>query len=348
MNQYDLYRASSAMRKISKGNEYYEDKLRIVSNERSVRLCSTDCDSHAETVFSYAAPMFDVTVSHRMFVKAMRCKKSDSNSVDMYEYGDVLRINPGKLLVELPIIKQPKSPKPFEHYPDGKEFSPPSTLINVLNFSLSSACTDETRSHICSVLFDSNCMVSTDGNRIHIQSSVIPIEKKLLIPFNKLSAVSSLMYGATKTNVCAQDESITFKIAKPNCEHFILCKEINAKYPPYEQAVPKDYIVKAIVESDILRMALNDKQLKGPATCLQINEYGIKIGTSHDTKESVSTILSSVKYGSGLSTGIDKRYLLEAISGYRGLVEIYANCELDPIRLELDTDRTAIIMPMRL
>jgi DNA polymerase-3 subunit beta len=238
----------------------------------------------------------------------------------------------------------------------------PALLREMIERTLFSVCTDETRYHLNGVLFESNGtvarMVSTDGHRLskverqlaggpQLSSGVIIPRKGLLELKRVLDAAAGGAGGfriAIKTPylfVHADDIVLAIKL-------------IDAQFPPYEQVIPKDHKRTLVIDRALLIDALKRAQLMSSET--RGVKFAMKAGTltiasdNPDVGE-VKEDLDAEFTGGELSIGFNPKYVIDLLSQMGSdQVVLELGGELDPgLFKPLGSDiYLGVVMPMRI
>jgi DNA polymerase-3 subunit beta len=229
-------------------------------------------------------------------------------------------------------------------------------MIDKTLFSVSS---DETRFHLNGVLFESDGtlarMVSTDGHRLSKVERPLPGGPKLsagvIIPKKGVLEIKRALDGASGACQIAVMTPYVFVTARSVS---LAVKLIDAQFPPYEQVVPtgNDNIVEIdraqLVES-LKRAQLMSSDTRGvkvavSAGALQITGDNPELG---EVKEELAVVYQ----GEPISVGFNPRYVIDLLSHIANPeISLELAGELDPvlIRPKGDASYLGVVMPMRI
>ena len=256
------------------------------------------------------------------------------------------------------------SSRDFPRLPDHSEVKfmevDAKALSEMIAKTIFSVSTDETRRHLSGILLEWRgpraVMVSTDGHRLckiekdlgegfDLSEGVI-IPRKGLLEIRRLldSLDGSCDLGLHEGNLVVRAKDVVLTI-----------KLVDAKFPPYDQVVPKgndkQIVLDRLLFLDSLKRIsiMSSERNKGiridlsPGQ-LRVSSYNPDLGEAHEDLD--------VEYdGEELSIGFDARYFLDILNELddeRVMLEFSG--ELDPglVRPEESEDYLGVIMPMRL
>ncbi len=241
------------------------------------------------------------------------------------------------------------------------------TLANLIDRTVFSISTDETRTNLNSALFECDGatvrMVTTDGHRLSkMEAKVAGLDAKttMLIPHKAVIEIKKLLDEVTENR-----DAVTITISQTGPNAFFTLsgvqfsvKLIDAQFPPYESVIP----------------AMTDRAVKTPRTqfrealravSLAASERtgGVKLGVAQNALRITSESPESgngfdevpVDYsGPELSVGFNARYLIDVLDAMKDVDEVTLGLsgELDPavVRPVADGDEQyiAVVMPMRI
>jgi len=233
------------------------------------------------------------------------------------------------------------------------------TLRDFIAKTLFSVSTDDTRAHLSGVFWEASDrlrMVSTDGHRLcklerdlgespKLEEGVI-VPRKGLLELRRLieEAEGACSVGFGKGHLFVGTGAATLSV-----------KLVDAKFPPYDQVVPKDN--DKVVTAD--RLALLEA-LRRVALVASDRTSGVKIdldkGTMRLSAENPDLGEAhedmAVGYdGQPLAIGFNARYLIEALQEMGAEeVRMELSGELDPalVRPIATEDYLVVVMPMRI
>lgn len=205
---------------------------------------------------------------------------------------------------------------------------------------------------------DSNGMtaIATDGHRMAIAHTVCATENqphKLLLPKKGVHELLRLLNHVT-------DETISIAIGKNHFkalthQYAFLSKLIEARFPPYRRAVPKNQDKEVIIERDLLKKGLSRIMIlaheKSRAVLLHLQPSALTlIATNQDQEEAVETLDAQIQ-GEELKIGVNAGYLLDVLNYMEeGLLRLsFSNGDSSILVESLGNESYQyIIMPMKI
>jgi len=245
---------------------------------------------------------------------------------------------------------------PAEHSPAKKEpwslqgMWPASPLKDALNFVLPAASTDESRPHLCTVLLQDQDAVTTDGHRLHLAPLPVSVAQPLLLPALAAGSLARLLNKGEQVILARSGEVLRSKVGIYQLDIRLSDKQ----FPPHRQVIPAmdSQPTHIQVQAKLLSKALTrvsrltrDKRLK-----LRVNgAITLTTWESEDGSAEIEVpIASSNHEGEDLNIGFDAPYLQQAVAKVVEEVELGFAGALDPMRVDLDGGRVAVVMPLRL
>jgi DNA polymerase-3 subunit beta len=251
----------------------------------------------------------------------------------------------------------------FPKIPDHREIAfstlPAEALRGMVDRTLFSVCSDETRFHLNGVFLESDGkrarIVSTDGHRLSkvereagglpALSAGVIIPKKGLVEMKRtLDAVAGACELAIKTPYAfLRADAITLAV-----------KLIDSQFPPYEAVIPKQNDKVLEVSRTLLTDALKRAQLMSSETRgvrFSLEKGLLRIAGDNPDLGEVKEELDAEYKGEPLSVGVNAKYLLELLGQMTSDgIRIELAGDLDPILVRPigDPDYLGVIMPMRI
>ena len=232
-------------------------------------------------------------------------------------------------------------------------------LREMIDRTLFSVCSDETRFHLNGVLLESDGstarMVSTDGHRLSKVARALPNGPKVsgvIIPAVGLSDLRKIL--GTQPGASCKVAIWSPWLHFTHDDASLSVKLIDAQFPPYEQVIPKDN--KRIITVDRARLvdSMRRAQLMSSDTRgvkIAATKSGVSITSSDPDRGEVNEELEAEYAGDAISIGFNPKYVAELLAHMSSdQVSVELGSELDPglIRSLGDDDYIGIVMPMRL
>lgn len=242
-----------------------------------------------------------------------------------------------------------------------------STLSNLIDHTVFSISTDETRAHLNSALFECDGglvrMVTTDGHRLSkMEASVEGLEAKttMLVPQKAVIELKKLLDEVTENR-----DTVLVTLAQTGPNAFFTLggiqfsvKLIDAQFPPYEAVIPAmtDRAVKtprAQFREALRAVSLAASDRTGGVK-LAVSENALRI-TSESPESGNGFDEVPIDYsGPEISVGFNARYLLDVLDAMKDVDEVTLGLsgELDPAVVRPVSDSKeeyiAVVMPMRI
>jgi DNA polymerase-3 subunit beta len=255
-------------------------------------------------------------------------------------YADITAGKVNYKVVGLPDRDFPKLPNPKEVTFHTISSSP---LLDLINKTLFSISTDETRTHLNGVLFECDGvgdqttarMVSTDGHRLSKCERPLPGGPKLmpgvLIPRRGLIELRRALESSAQVELGVLAGSLFVRTGNT----VLTVRLTEAQFPPYDQVIPRDHQREAKVARDALHDAL-----KRIVIVASEKTYGVRLSLTQNTLriESDNPDLGQareeleVSYGgTDFSIGFNAKYILDLLSEIdTPEILLHFNGELDP------------------
>ena len=243
---------------------------------------------------------------------------------------------------------------------------PSQQLVEMIAKTIYAVSADETRFNLSGICFELHeaegdsakvlRMVATDGHRLAmINRSVdkLSFDESVLVPRKGLAEIKKLLDGEESgVGIGIQEgfmvvETETAKIA---------VRLIDGEFPDYNQVLPKQDGVQALVSSDELTHALRRVSLlvtdKTKGVRLDFTKDSLRISSSSPELGDASEEIGVEYGGDPLSIGFNAKYLLDIAASVEETTQlcIELNGELGPGKFFSGTDDSyfGIVMPMRL
>lgn len=205
--------------------------------------------------------------------------------------------------------------------------------------------------------FDNNLIsaVATDGHRMAIcrYSCSNSCERKLLLPKKGVQELLRLLNGVEDENVLLTAGKSHIKLV--TSRFVFLSKLIEARFPPYAKAIPRDQDKQIIVDCATFKRALHrivilaHEKSKAVLLHLQPNLLTM-IANNNDQEEAVESIVAETS-GEEIKIGLNANYLLDVLNHFNdGQVKLSLSNTDSSILIEsLNNDNYQyIIMPMKI
>lgn len=238
-------------------------------------------------------------------------------------------------------------------------------LLDMINKTLYAVSQDETRFNlngVCCELEDGKKektlkMVATDGHRLAMISRTIKdfsFKQRVIIPRKGLNEIKKVIEAERDSDV-GIDINEGFLIVETK-DFKVSMRLIDAEYPDYNQVIPKQKGIVALIPTNELVRALRRVSLmvtdKGKGVRLDFSKDSLRINSSSPELGEASEEISINFAGKQTSVGFNAKYLLDfalSVQETQNLA-IEINGELGPGKIYAENDESyfGIVMPMRL
>jgi DNA polymerase-3 subunit beta len=238
---------------------------------------------------------------------------------------------------------------------DSKAFAIDSNAFGLMiDRTIFSVCNDETRFHLSGVLLESDGdtmrMVSTDGHRLSKVEQAIAgpkLPSGVIVPRAGLAAIRKVLALGDSCRLAIEGGHL-FAAHKGTS---ISVKLIDAKFPPYEQVIPKGHDKDLIVDRGRLADAIGRAKLMSSETRgVQVTaSNGLLTLTSNNPDlGEVSEEIEAEYDGDRITVGWNPKYVSELLGAMQGdQCVLHFGGELDPILIDGDPGYLGVVMPMR-
>jgi len=238
---------------------------------------------------------------------------------------------------------------------------PAGVLREMIDKTIYSVSTDETRYHLNGVYFEVNQnqglkMVATDGHRLSLihrnyDKVGLSISHGVIIPRKGLNEIKKIIEGTTEL-VRLSIEGSQLILVQGNT--VLMIRLIEAKYPNYHQFIPQTSTQIVGVDREafltsIRRVALLANQ-KSKAILLILSKGKMEVTTNNPEVGDASQGIEIDYQGNEMRIGFNAKYISDVLSNISDdRVELELNDQLSPglIRPSGDSTYICVVMPMR-
>lgn len=252
----------------------------------------------------------------------------------------------------------------FPRLPDHREVAfteiDAKTIVSMINKTLFSVSTDETRHHLSGLYFESDgkkaVMVSTDGHRLSKAETELgtgpQLEKGVIFPRKGVMEIRRLLESVDETCDIGFAQDSVFVKAKDVVLSVTL---VDAQFPPYRQVIPTENDKKIVLQRAEFLEALKRVSIMSSERSwgirLELDDGKLTITSDNpDLGEAREEIEIEYK-GQELVVGFNARYFIDVINEIaEDRVVLELNGELDPgVVRPFDTQQyVGVVMPMRI
>jgi DNA polymerase III subunit beta len=262
--------------------------------------------------------------------------------------------------VEYKLVGMPD--RDFPKVPDHREVAfsqvDAGILRDMIDKTIFSVSTDETRFHLNGVLLECDGavarMVSTDGHRLSkIECSLAggpALPAGIIVPRKGLTEIKRATEGQSACEVAVHGPHVFLRTG----DIAVAVKVIDSQFPPYEQVIPKGNDNVLVLDRGALFEALKRAQLmssENRGVKFSVEKNLLRVSSDNPELGDVKEELEVDYKGPAISIGFNPRYftdLLAQISSEQVRLELSG--ELDPgiLRPADGPDYVGVVMPMRI
>lgn len=300
-----------------------------------------------------------VTIPVKKMIDIIRSLEDDAHPTIAFKSG-VVSIKEGRSQFKVSTL-------PADDYPNSKdesnevEFSANRTdLMHLLQSTHFAMSQQDVRVYLNGLLLEigaqSIVAVATDGHRMAICRLPCQLNNelhRLLLPRKGVQEILRLLNNITDEKVLVSAGKNHFKVVTE--QYTFSSKLIEARFPPYARAIPKDQDKQVLIDRDLLKRALSRIIIlaneKSRAVLLHVQlEQLTLIANNQEQEEAIESIPAMIT-GSELTIGINAGYLLDVLGHVsEGLVRLSLSNTDSSILVESVNDELYqyIIMPMKI
>lgn len=300
-----------------------------------------------------------ITVPAKKFIDIVKSLEEDADVVFAYENG---RVSISSETSKFKLATLPADNYPVADY-DCSETEFHLNTVDLLHLLQSTAfamAQQDVRIYLNGLLLEvgmkSLTSVTADGHRMAICS--IPCDdlvsqQRLLIPKKGIQEALRLLNNAPAEKVLISVSSNHFRLV--SAQYIFSSKLIEARFPPYTKAIPKDQDKHVTVDRDILKRALSRVIImaneKSRAVLLNIQNSSLTLSATNQEHEEGLESLQVETEGTGLEIGLNAAYLLEVLNHLQdGPLKLSFTSADSSILVQSlqDENYQYIIMPMKI
>lgn len=235
-------------------------------------------------------------------------------------------------------------------------------LKDMIDKTIYSVSTDETRYHLNGVFFEMNQatgfkMVATDGHRMSlIQKTSDEVKSAtsqgVIIPRKGLHEIKKILEGVNNSVEIAVEGS---QFILKSQSTVLMIRLIEGKYPNYQQFIPQMLPQKVMINRDAFLTSLKRVSLlanqKSKAVLLNLSNGKMEISSNNpelgDAKEEIE-----INYTGGeIKIGFNAKYITDILSSInQEIIDFELKDHLSPgiMKPHNDSGYTCVVMPMRI
>ena len=329
-----------------------DNQLILTATDLEIEItCRVPCITQNETGL--------ITIPVKKMIDIIRSLEDDATPTIAFKAG-VVSIKEGRSQFKLATL-------PADDYPNSEdevnevEFSVNrETFIHLLQSTQFAMSQQDVRAFLNGLLLeiDSQAIVAvaTDGHRMAIFRLPCQLSQqhhRLLLPRKGVQEIVRLLNNVTDETILLSAGKNHFKLV--TAQYTFSSKLIEARFPPYARAIPKDQDKQVVIDRDLLKRALSriiilaNEKLR--AVLLQIQTDQLTLVANNQEQEEAIESIPAQTQGDELTIGINASYLLDVLNHLgEGPVRMSFSNTDSSILVESVNDENYqyIIMPMKI
>ncbi len=316
--------------------------LKLMDNQLLLTATDLEIEITGRVPCTTKQPDGVITVPAKKMIDIIRSLEDDANPTISFN-GGIVSIKEGRSqfkLATLPAIDYPNT----EDEANEVEFSISRIafmhLLQATHFAMSQ---HDVRAFLNGLLLEIDAQsitaVATDGHRMAICRYTCQQayqHNRLLIPRKGVQEILRLLNSVA-------DEHVLFSAGKNHIklvtdQYTFSSKLIEARFPPYIKAIPKDQDKQVIIDRDLLKRALSriiilaNEKSKAVLLHIQPNQLTL-IANNQEQEEAIEAVVAQTQ-GDELKIGINAGYLLDVLN----------HVDEGPLRLSLSNTDSSILV----
>lgn len=330
------------------------EMVHLTATGGALTLTTTDLLRRLSTQLS-AEGDINVCVHCKLLSQVIKPEgRGDAGTVEIFQNEDKVSILADGLLSHL----RPTPPADFPPGPAPKQDEhwslvamwPSGPLKDALSFVLPAASKDESRPHLCTVLLEDSDAVTTDGHRLHLAPLPAPVPQTILLRAPAATTLTHMLAHGEQTILAQAGDVLRIKVGAWQLD----TKLSDRKFPPHNQVIPDldSQPVHVRLQAKLLSRALSRVSRLTRDKRLRLRVNGAITLTTWESEQGAAEIevpvIETNHEGNDLKIGVDSPYLSQSIPKGTEELSLAFGSPLEPLRMDLDGGRLAVVMPLRL
>lgn len=300
-----------------------------------------------------------ITVPAKKFVDIIRSLDDDATPTITLKDGTVV-ISAGRSKFKLSTLPADDFPASEDEVSDVELTVPRTSLIHLLQSTHFAMSQNDVRVFLNGLLLEFDALsitaVATDGHRMAVcklACEAINSHHRFLIPKKGVQEMLRLLSNVDDEQIVISAGKGHFKLATH--KYTFQSKLIEARFPPYGKAIPKEQDKFVLLDRDLLKRALARIVIlaheKSRAVVLHMQANSLTLIANNQEQEEAVETLEAHTDGNEIKIGINASYLLDVLNFFgEGLVRLSMSATDSSILVESvqDEQYQYIIMPMKL
>jgi len=340
--------------------------VRLETDKDGIQLFATDLEiGLQDRIPAEIQEAGKITVSARKFYEIAKELKEEQIRVESKNHQQIV-IHSGKSSFKLRGLSAEEYPSFPEIKETGKITLPSGLLLEMIKKTSYAVSSDLTRLSLNGVLLHlpanrkkSIEMVATDGHRLSMVERKLPSGKetkqgiKVIVPKKAINELKKYLDDGDHGDleIIISENHIAFQEGS----YILLSRLIDAKFPNYEDVIPKEnpnslILSRELFQGVIRRVAILSDE-KTNAIQLSLRKGELLVSSNNPEIGEASESLPTDYQDADIDVGFNVRYMQDITSAFQGEeVRILLGDPLSPTRIEDPSDQgfLGVIMPMRI
>lgn len=332
----------------------------IKLSEGSLFVTATDLEIEisAQAACESKQTSGSITVPAKKFIDIIRSLDDNTSPTIICDKG-LLTIKQGLSSFKLTTL-------PAEQYPESQDECnelelniPRVVLLQLLQSTHFALSQQDVRVFLNGLFFDFEpnliTAVATDGHRMAISRYACEHSNtnKLLLPRKGVQELLRLLHSITDETVLIAAGKSHFKLT--SSQFVFMSKLIEARFPPYAKAIPRNQDKQLIIDGSLLKRSLSRMLIlaheKSKAVMMHLQEGQLTLIANNNEQEEAMETLTAETQGEAIKIGLNASYLLDVLNHLGdGQIQIsMSNTDSSMLVESLTSENYQyIIMPMKL
>ncbi len=329
-----------------------DNQLLLTATDLEIEItCRIPCISPGQTGM--------ITIPVKKMIDIVRSLEDDANPTISFKSG-VVSIKAGRSQFKLATLPADDYPASADEVNEIEFSIPRASLIHLLQSTHFAMSNQDVRAYLNGLLFEldahSLTVVATDGHRMAICRlpwHVSTEHHRLLLPKKGVQEILRLLNNITDEQILVSAGKNHFKLVTE--QYTFSSKLIEARFPPYLRAIPRDQDKQVVIDRDLLKRALSriiilaNEKLR--AVLLHVQPDLLTLIANNQEQEEAIESIPAQTHGDEITIGINASYLLDVLNHMaEGPVRLSLSNTDSSILVELVNDQNYqyIIMPMKI
>lgn len=283
-----------------------------------------------------------ITIPVKKMIDIVRSLEDDANPTISFKAG-VVSIKEGRSQFKLATLPADDYPTSADEINEVEFSVNRAAFIHLLQSTHFAMSQQDVRAYLNGMLIEIDAQsltaVATDGHRMAIcrlPCQVNSPHHRLLLPRKGIQEILRLLNNVIDEQVLVSAGKNHFKLMTE--QYTFSSKLIEARFPPYLRAIPRDQDKQVIIDRDLLKRALSRIIIlaneKSRAVLLHIQPDQLTLIANNQEQEEAIESVPAQTQGGELTIGINASYLLDVLN----------HMSEGPVRLSLTNTDTSILV----